>query len=253
MNVEAMVAATPRDVEVVRCYPGEMRLCDCYVLHNIKHFNQGELKMAVSQPYVKVSHDHWDTPQAWQRDWIGPVMNRARAVIFLSPLHRESYLRQHPEVRPQKVYLVPSPIDPAPFEGLSEGASRQGTCWLGEFQPHKGVEAACRWARENGTVDFYGWGPFPPCGDNVRLMGQAAYADIPGTMARYEQFLFLPEGVEAFGRTVAEARLAGCVLVVNEKVGALSWGWETREEWARGVGGAAARFWEIVLGVLGDA
>jgi hypothetical protein len=76
-------------------------------------------------------------------------------------------------------------------------------------------------------------------------------ADVPALLARYETFLFLPEWAEPFGRTVAEAVLAGCRTVLTpERIGALSWGWQTRDEWRAGVAGAPARFWEIIGGWL---
>jgi len=248
LNVEALVAAAPAGIEVVRCYPGSMKLCDAYVLHNVKRFGQAELRMAMSQPYVKVENDYWDTPQGWQKDWIGPVMNGAQAVIFLSPLHREAFLRQHPGCRPKKTYLVPSPMDPADF--IAKVKKPGSVVWLGEWQPHKGIEAACRWAAENGQVTFFGWGPMRPSGPNVNCLGRLPYEMVPDVLARYERFLFLPEWIEPFGRTVAEAVLSGCELVCNDRIGALSWGWETREEWAKGVGTAAERFWEVIGGIL---
>jgi len=249
----AMIAAAPDWADIIPCYSGRlpsgMPQADAYILNNVKDFSQAELKVAVSKPHIVYEHDYWDLHQGWQRDWIMPVMNGAWAVIFLSPLHREAFLRQHPGVRPKKTYLVPSPIDPEEFT-VQADEPRQGTCWLGEFQPHKGIKAACQWASEHETVDFYGWGPVTPSGKNVHIKGLLRYEEIPRALARYERFLFLPEWVEPFGRTVAEAKLAGCELILNERVGALSWGWETREEWAKGVGTAASRFWEVLGGVL---
>lgn len=248
LNNAAMAEAAPDWAEVVRCYPGEdVPDCDAYVLHNVKFFSQLALRRATDKPHVKAEHDLWDCPQWWQKYWVAPVMNAAEAVIFLSPLHREAFLREHSGVKPKKTYLVPSPIVPTRF---TPGVKTAGTCWLGEFQPHKGIEAACTWAAEHGPVDFYGFGPHPPSGANVNLEGALPYERVPGMLARYERFLFLPEWVEAFGRTVAEAALSGCELVCNDRVGAFSWGWETREEWAEGVGTASERFWGILEAIL---
>ena len=250
LNETIMAKAAPCWVEIVRCYPGQMRAADAYVLHNVKFFSRDELEIALSKPYIKIEHDYWNCVQRWQRDWVLPVMNGARAVIFLSPLHRDVWLRR-PGMRPQRVFLVPSPLEPEPWLAAARQAKeRRGVIWLGEFQPHKGVVEACRWAARHEPVDVYGFGPLHPQGPGVHVRGYLAYKDVPATLARYKRFLFLPRWQEPFGRTVAEAVLAGCELICNANVGALSWGWKTREEWAAAVSEAPQLFWKIVRGVL---
>lgn len=76
----------------------------------------------------------------------------------------------------------------------------------------------------------------------MRYCGQVGYDDVPRLFARYERFLFLPDAVEPFGRTVIEAWAAGCDLVINRNVGAL-W-WLANDQAA--IHQAAARFWEAV-------
>jgi glycosyltransferase involved in cell wall biosynthesis len=199
------------------------------------------------KPYVIFEHDHWNIVQEWQAGRVKPICNRAEAMVLLSPLHRARFLSMH-RVKPRSVHIVPSAIDPSPFW---KAQNKEGTIWMGTFDPGKGIAEAAEWAGANGPVDFYGWGPTPPEeGPNVRLHGWVQYEDVPDTLAQYKRFLFLPAAPEAFGRTVAEAYLSGCELVCNENVGALSWGWETREEWVDGVGSAPARFWQIMEDVL---
>ena len=239
---EGVIQAAPEWAEVVRCYPGAMKEADAYILNNVKFFSKDELARGWASKYIVYEHDHWDTPQEWQRDWIGPIMNAAEAVIFLSPLHASAFKARH-QVTPRQEYLVPSVIDVTQF---APGPDPHGTIWLGEWHRHKGIGAACRWAAKNGPVDFYGWGPCPPQGRNITQCGPLAYEDVPATLARYERFLFLPEWTEPFGRTVAEAALSVREMVCNERVGALSWGWQTREEWVEGLQGAAHRFWDII-------
>lgn len=241
---EEVIRAAPDRVEVVRCYPGSVEEADAYVLNNVKWFGQEELERAMGRPYMIFEHDYWDVHQEWQSSWITPVCEEAEAMVFLSPLHRQSFLRVH-GVSPKRTFVVPSAIDVEPFWDLGNRDDRAGTVWLGEFQPHKGIVAACRWAAENEPVDFYGWGPFPPAGPNVRIAGCLPYDRVPEVLASCEKFLFLPHWAEPFGRTVAEAVLSGCELVCNANVGALWWGFRTREEWAEGVRTAGAKFWEI--------
>jgi len=243
---ELMIRAAPPWAEVVRCWPGGMRPADAYILNNVKRFSQEELEAACSRPYVKYEHDYWDCPQPWQREWIGPVYAGARGALFLSPLHRDSFLRLS-GVRPKRMACVPSPIDVETFRAARRRAGkRRGVVWLGEFQPHKGVMEACRWAARHEPVDFYGWGPLKPFGPGVRFLGRLPCERVPGVLARYEKLLFLPRWPEPFGRVVAEAKLAGCELICSPNVGALSWGWRTLEEWEEGVGEAPQRFWQVM-------
>ena len=251
----AMIAAAPDWADIVCCYPKRhcgqtsdgVLAADAYILNNVKGFTAAEFAVATSKAYIIYAHDLWPTyDQPWQEPWLDSVIEGAEAIIFLSPLHRDAFLAQH-NVKTPQVFIIPSPLDPDRFK---PAGARAGTVWLGEFQPHKGMKAACRWAAAYGPVDFYGWGPHPPCGPGVRNKGLLPREAVAETLARYETFLFLPSAIEPFARTVAEAALSGCELVCNENVGALSWGWQTRAEWARGVSEAPARFWEAVGEVL---
>ena len=243
-----MVEAAPPGIKVVPCVPDNVQDADAYILNNIKFFARGELEHMTAVPYVKYEHDYWNCDhQPWQQGWIKPVMEGARAVVFMSPLHREAFTELH-EVDLQTIHLVPSPVDPSRFAPAEQKA---GTIWLGQFYSHKGVRDACRWAMQHQEeVTFYGRGPFLPAGPYVRLGGHVSYQDVPEIMGKAARFLFLPKWKEAFGRTVAEAVLSGCELVCNENVGALSWGWEGRREWAENLARAPADFWRIITEVL---
>lgn len=245
-----MVAGAPGWAEVVPCYPGELHEADAYVLNNVKLFTAGELARATAKPYVLFEHDYWDTPQGWQARMIRPVVEGARGVVFMSPLHLGAFLAMHHAI-PRQMALCPAAMDVGAFDGLAARGDRAGTVWIGEWQEHKGVRMACEWAAQNGPVDFYGAGPETPAGPNVRACGRIEPGAVPEMLSHYERCLFLPEWCEPFGRTVAEAVLAGCQLTVAvERIGALSWGWRTGDEWRAALAGAPARFWAIVEGWL---
>ena len=84
----------------------------------------------------------------------------------------------------------------------------------------------------------------------TNVVAFAPLAFVPGIMGKAARFLFLPKWKEAFGRTVAEAVLSGCELVCNDNIGALSYGWDGRREWAEMLAKAPADFWRIVTEVL---
>jgi len=241
-----MLRHVPDGIEIVHCLPGKVLGADAYVLNNVKRFSFDELYRMTRRPYVKFEHDYWDTPQRWQRQSVRDVMRNARAVVFLSPLHRQTFQR-HWGITLDNAHLVPSAIDATPFYSAPE---RWGTCWLGVYRDHKGVREACAWAEEHGEVDFYGFGPETPSGPNVCDRGSLEYARVPDVLARYERFLFLPRWHEPFGRTVAEALLSGCQVVGNDRIGCLSWDWQGVEHLRAAVTTAPVTFWEIIQRAL---
>lgn len=248
LSSEAMAGAAPDWAEVVMCYPGEMVEADCYVLNSVRLFSFSELWEAALKPYVVYQHDLWEVIYKWQHGAVKPIIEQAEAVVFLSPLHRAAFCAVH-GVKPRHTFTVPSPIDADAFGPAGE---KEGTVWIGDFVPHKGVKEAISWAATNGPVDFYGSGRLSLAGENVQLHGRLRYEEVPSILAAAETFLFLPSQPEPFGRIVAEAYLSGCELVCNERVGALSWGWETRDEWVEALAEAPGRFWAIMQDVCLD-
>ncbi len=196
---------------------------------------------AANKPVVKSVRDYWETGNAALREYL---LERALVLIFNSPLHREHF----PHAISAPVAFCPPPIPVERFIGRSE--EREGACWIGRMYPEKGVLNAMRWSGQNKTqTDFYGTGPFRPGkAAYVQYCGPASYDLVPVILAQHETFVFLPNWVEPFGRTVAEAWLSGCKLEVNERIGALWW----IEHEPQTIYTAAERWWEIVRYYLHD-
>jgi len=66
---------------------------------------------------------------------------------------------------------------------------------------------------------------------------------MPGLLASYKRFVFLPTVIEPFGRVVAEAWAAGCEVVTNNLVGAKWW----IENNPGALETAAEDFWRVVM------
>jgi glycosyltransferase involved in cell wall biosynthesis len=99
------------------------------------------------------------------------------------------------------------------------------------------------WASRNEPVDFFGGGFLAPPGSR-----EVSQEVMPGLLAQYETFVFLPTVIEPFGRLVAEAWAAGCAIVTNELVGAGYWIQENPEA----IETAAEDFWSVVLAPIGQ-
>lgn len=65
-------------------------------------------------------------------------------------------------------------------------------------------------------------------------------------LGEYETFVFLPDDIEPYGRTVIEAWLAGCELVINGNVGAAWWIDHEPDAVERG----SELFWEQIRTVI---
>jgi glycosyltransferase involved in cell wall biosynthesis len=59
---------------------------------------------------------------------------------------------------------------------------------------------------------------------NVKCIGAVEYGKIPEYLNRSKNFIYLPRWPEPQGRVVVEAKLCGCNLIINEMVGAMSFG-----------------------------
>jgi glycosyltransferase involved in cell wall biosynthesis len=192
---------------------------DAYILHNVTTYNYAAVHRFGSAPVIKRLHDVWRAGDEQLRRWI---LRHAALVIASSRLHIEGMA--HRITAPLTV--LPCAVDLAPFRQAAASANgRTGVCWLGRLYASKGIVAAAQWAQENGvTVDVYGMGALAQSlPEPLRYRGALTYAEVPGVLAQYERFLFLPDVVEPFGRAVVEAWAAGCEIVTNGNVGAVSW------------------------------
>lgn len=252
-------AAAPPGVEIVTVAPDQLsriESCDVCVLHNITIYPAETASYFENRRIAKYLHDLWPHGDPTLRE---AILTSGSALIFCSPLQRRHF--PHPLVARESL-LIPPAINldlfrrhaPTPVEVTSYGEegprwiepNRENACWLGSMNFWgAGVTEACEWAeREQTKTYFYGAGPYAPSDSEwVEYRGAVRPQDVPLTLGRYKQMVFLPTAVEPFGRAVAEAWAAGCELIVNENVGALHWIREAPEK----LDSAAEDFWAAVL------
>lgn len=220
LEAETLAAGMPEGWMLIDCPPENVVPgLDGYVLHNVTSYDYAASQRMGAAPVVKRLHDVWRAGDLQLRAW---VLKHAALVIASSRLHVEGMA--HRIDAPLK--LLPCAVDLAPFQEAAQRANgRAGVCWLGRLYESKGIVAAALWAQENGVmVDVYGHGPLAASlPDGLRYCGSVRYEDVPGVLAQYARFVFLPDVVEPFGRTVVEAWAAGCEIVTNGNVGAVGW------------------------------
>ena len=216
------------------------------------------------KPYIFFCHDYWPIckyrlyyPMAdlckscyLKERWL-PILAGARLIIWLSPLHRESWLWLYPELASVPYHLAPSPVNPGKFRDL--GGERQGVVAVDSLADFKGKKHVLKWAAEHPQVRVAFVGPangavLPA---NCRVLGWVPYSEMNQVYNHYEALLHLPQSPSPFDRTTAEAYLAGCRIIGNPLIGALSYPWFTsREEVANHCRNSPREFWEAVEKVI---
>ena len=190
----------------------------------------------------------------YRRDYWLPVFLKAILLIWLSPLHRESWLFSCPELADLPYAVVPSPIDPKQFYNM--GLPRDGVISIDSLYPFKGRENVLQWAKEHPEVKitFVGGNPEPdePLPPNCQDIGPQSFSTLNEVYNRHKALLHLPGTPQPFERTPPEAYLAGCDIIGNQLIGALSYDWfRSREEVAEHCGNSSRLFWEKIEEVIG--
>ena len=180
--------------------------------------------------------------------WL-PIFLKARFLIWLSPLHRKSWLWACPELEQKPYAIVPSPIDSSQFYDMK--LPREGTVCVSSLFKFKGRRHVLQWTREHPDqeVDFVSGNPVPgePLPPNCHDVGQVPFWQMNEVYNRHKVFLHLPDTPQPFDRTVPEAYLAGCDIIGNKLVGALSYDWfKSRKEVAEHCSNSPKLFWEKV-------
>jgi glycosyltransferase involved in cell wall biosynthesis len=222
-------AAAPPGVEVVDCPPGGVVPgLDRYVIHNCVTYGEGDLERIDGEPVFKYWHDVGPHLQPEVRAWL-----MRQQAVCCSPVQAQYMDLTAAAWIPPAVNL-----DLFSAAATTNGA-RNGACCVASWRnfgkaPHRALE----WGEQNGGIDFYGGGQLAPRGAR-----EIPYEGMPQLLASYKHFVFLPTVLEPFGRLVAEAWAAGCIVTTNGLVGARYW---IDEEPGR-IGTAATDFWDLVL------
>ena len=248
------------EIEVVLPAETDVSWADLVVISNAASFTVEGLTNP-GRPYVLFLHDYWalcmwrlyypmqeKCLDCYLKPRYLPLLLGSEMIIWLSPLHRESWLWTYPELVSHPYAMVPASIDINQFFDM--GLDRSGVIAVNSGSKFKGYERVKEWAEENRDMSLTLVGPLEgPMPPNVK----AVEAIIPARgMNRlyngFESFLHLPQNPMPFDRTIAEAYLAGCKIISNELVGALSWPFfrEGRDAVRSNLALASSMFWEAI-------
>lgn len=198
---------------------------DLIVLNNITKFSKEDIeKLIDSGKCVRYEHDLWVAKN------YSDLYKKVRRTIFLSPLHRDEVFKLV-NYKFENYDLVPSPIKPELFKISEVKKEANSVIIVGNLCKDKGVDDLISYAKNNTYLKFYavGWGASVDElkeVENIEYVGELNQKDLVKYYQKCEYFYHRPNWVEPFGRTVIEAYLCGCSLLVNNNVGAISWDWD---------------------------
>jgi len=202
---------------------------DFIVTNNIKFFSDEQLEWMLGCKRVRYEHDYWNLIRPSQEPFIKKMWEGSLVGIFLSQSHYYEYRRLHPNVEFRNILIQPSPIDAFDFEPKE----KKNICvYLGALVPHKGTIEALTWAKSKGIrLYVYGkignhlYGIDVKEHPNCIYEGMLDYEGVREVLGEADMFIHIPQWVEPYGRSAIEARLSGCRVITNNRLGAKSYAW----------------------------
>lgn len=153
------------------------------------------------------------------RTFMAALMSKSFANVFLSPLHYHEWCRFIDGVIPNAFNYFQK-VDHKIFNN-TESERPINVLYVGAITEAKGVVEAQYMFGNN--IKFIGRGDLSLI-DPSNYIGVGKPEEVAKAMNSAKFFLHLPNWKEASARTVVEAAMCGCRLLVNENVGACSFG-----------------------------
>jgi len=204
---------------------------DLVVLNNITEFNPREIEWITShKPYIRWEHGYsYRRPK--EKEFYLRIFKNSLCNIFLSPLHFEEHRKDVPL---ENAMVMPSPMNVDLFKDHNLDRDID-FLFVGRFSPPKGVTNVLNLSVVNPDKAFYftGSGPlesFIRQYKNCTVLRDVPYEKMPELYSRAKKLVHLPLWPEPFGRVVLEAYLCGCELIVNGRIGALSYNFPFHNE-----------------------
>jgi hypothetical protein len=200
-----------------------------YIINNISalycEYRDKIKEIIDTTKFVRYEHDYlWLATKDYQ--FVRRVFKNAAGIILLSPLHKY----RHEVILSMdfdSARLQPSPVELK----IKKTNKNNKAIYLGGIAEHKGINNILKYAVDHPkiTIDMYGWVEKQELIDslpnNVNYCGILDKEEVSKELAKYPYLIHMPNWVEPFGRIIIEALFAGCELITNDKIGALSYDW----------------------------
>lgn len=217
-----MLNTRPVDTEVTLIGPGgitgDLSEFDHIVATGLWGFSARELNELARTKFSFWVHDmqlsgHW-------------IYESASTLVLLTPQHQEWEVAINPLIRKHKIHLNPGYF---PTEYFIDSVDKEPVAlWAHRPEAHKGLDLAEEWARDKGIP--------------LNVMTGRPRHEVLAAMMKSQYFVLLSHIRDPGPRSIMEAQLSGCEIIVNENVG-----YWPADSVRNTVSTAPERFWERVL------
>lgn len=223
-----VLAKRPDGVKITQIKPGgvggDLDEFDRVVVTGFYGYSARELNIIARYRPLLKAHDvqmsgHW-------------LYEEASHVICLSPDHVDYEINKNPLLTKDKFVVNPGTLgdlDKIRFVE-EEDKFKDLAVWAARPVPSKGLDNAAAWAEEHNIY--------------LTVLVSRPHDEVLDYMADAEYFVLLPHEFDPYPRTVREAQLSGCRVVINDQVGIMD---VDREELLRITLNSADDFWKLVM------
>jgi glycosyltransferase involved in cell wall biosynthesis len=229
-----------------------MANADLVVLNNLWHFSGEQMRAILAvlfeqrAPYIKYEHDHRELTRP---EFSRRLFERSAANVFLSPVHREN----HREGIGAAGECIPLAIDVDAYRPAVGVTRIPGTALVCNVRTIKTWDRLKEYVSGHTEIMFTVLATNGVLqGKNVKTIPPVLPEKMPELYSAHELLVHLPDAWCAGERVVLEAALCGCKIVVNDRVGHASWGWDLTdmETLREKLIDAPYEFWRLIDRVL---
>jgi glycosyltransferase involved in cell wall biosynthesis len=179
-------------------------------------FSECSLTACTTAPYADLKAEGTDiSPFSSQ------FMSKAVKFIVASPKHGID-IENWCDTTFDNIYPYLFEVDTKKFKNLSLSRNIEYLT-VGTLNKYKGTDLVIAEYGDMG-LKIVGYGETPAHQTKAEYLGKIPNENLPNIYNKSKNFVHFPRCKESFGIAVAEAALCGCNLIVNENVGAMSFG-----------------------------
>jgi len=238
---------------------------DMFIISNATRFRKEDLLyIAQNKPCVMYLHDYFPLcnyrlyfpmiskcTKCKNKPFAEALLTKSILNVFLSPLHLKAFSSIIPSIRDHPYHLHPSTIDVDLFRPNNGIKRLENTALAVNPFTFKGLENLIAYKKENPDIEYH-WLGHSDQPDKLEKSGwkhlpRVLHEDMPKLYSTYQYYVHLPNSPQPFERTICEAYMCGCSLIVTPLIGAMSYDWfVSREEVRKHVKDPHKQFWEAV-------
>ena len=230
LAISRFLQAAPEHIEI-SVQPPELiktkepiERADVLISFGLKQYSDDVFDWVLDHPrHIHISQDWWEPlqPQASYRD---KITAKAAAVIFMSPMHQERYMRIY-HADPVDFHIIPFPMLESDYSAVYDVEQKEETLWCASWHPDYGNDLMLSWAfREKQHIHAMGLEvPKEQIAPLVSGLGSISLDKAALAFAPYSRFVYFPRKPIPFGFSFFLAYLLGLEMTYSGEIGCMSW------------------------------